>query len=79
MCESSKSKLSKEINPPFLQKSKQINCLNLQKSKQINCEDMIGAVFFRRKFYDIIVLICSTLLDVYAPLRIAILRTDDAA
>ena len=78
MCKSSKSKLSKEIIPPFLQKSKQINCLNLQKSKQINCKDMIGVVFFRRKFYDIIVMICSTLLDAYAPLRLTILCTDDA-
>ena len=78
MCKSSKSKLSKEIIPSFLQKSKQINRLNLQKSKQINCKDMIGVVFFRRKFYDVIVMICSTLLESYAPLRIAILRTDDA-
>ena len=78
MCKSSKSKLSKEINPPFLQKSKQIKRLNLQKSKQINCRDMIGAVFFRRKFYDVIVMICSTLLDVYASLRLTILRTDNA-
>ena len=62
MCKSSKSKLSKEIIPPFLQKSKQINCLNLQKSKQINCRDMIGAVFFRLKFYDIRTIIRSTLL-----------------
>lgn len=40
---------------------------------------MIGTVFFRRKFYDVIVMIRSTLLDAYASLRLTILRTDDAA
>ena len=36
MCKNSKSKLSKQINRQFLQKSKQINRQFLQKSKQIN-------------------------------------------
>ena len=36
MCKNSKSKLSKQINRQFLQKSKQINRQFSQKSKQIN-------------------------------------------
>ena len=36
MCKNSKSKLSKQINRQFLQKSKQINWRFSQKSKQIN-------------------------------------------